>query len=859
MPIFPPPPGLGVLADLGLESTKADRTDVRLNGPDEARDRDDIDAAGWHHPGIEGRNWDRRYPYQLLVLDRQKDGTYARRGDWMYTLPIPPESLTISTNFAINTVVTQGGIVEEHGGFPLKPIDIQGTTGVLPARPSAGQPGRTSLVATVFAGTIAALDRVANAAQDLATDLTGDARKPSNLIPDELLDDQETSNSLLKNTGYWQARMMVRFLEAYATLKRSLRGKDAVLALACWKDEAVYLVTPNRVQLRKASDSPMEYRYQIALTAWGRVKIQGPAPSAPRTVREPTDPSVLQDVLNALTDAQRVLQESRKAIEAVAADADRVIFEPVREAILLTKDALNVPLALVDLPASIVHDAADTVVAAVAAGEDVLDFPDALDAESQKTKRSIQDDVRRIREALGSSLQDRTTVGTGTAASNKGRVAGQPLLPKAPTPALDIFDRPSNHPDLLGAIRPDKLRLSPEVRTKIAAEVTRVRRLTTDDLKERRRTVQEAAATFEDLVGAGDATYARTLGRQAPKVSQPLSRRNFQVAASLASVVLSYAQLVARGPRTADAGVLGTMRVFADQASRAGIPFQVPRSKLPVPFPYGSTLEQLAQRYLGTPDRWHEIAALNGLRAPYVDEVGVATLLQAPGAGRRVVVADSTDLHVGQTVWIESRTVARVKRRVVALDRDDGLVTVTMDGAEDLDRFSPLDGAALRHFLPGTINSQMLVFIPSDQEPDGTFRVNGVASVDIFDPLTSAGGVDLLLTPSNDLVVTPDGDNRWAVGLTALTQLFRVLMQLRRGTLLHHPDKGLPLRPGESIADAPASVVARAVRETIASEPAFSIVKEVSVKHTPPTTRVDVAVEVAGGSLTLPLSVDAVR
>ena len=78
-------------------------------------------------------NWDKVFPYQLIILKKNSKGTYDQLGnDEVFTLPIPPHALTISTPFAINTSVTMGGILEEHNGAPIRNISLAGTTGVLP-------------------------------------------------------------------------------------------------------------------------------------------------------------------------------------------------------------------------------------------------------------------------------------------------------------------------------------------------------------------------------------------------------------------------------------------------------------------------------------------------------------------------------------------------------------------------------------------------------------------------------------------------------------------------------------------------------------------------------------------------------
>ena len=101
---------------------------------------------------------------------------------------------------------------------------------------------------------------------------------------------------------------------------------------------------------------------------------------------------------------------------------------------------------------------------------------------------------------------------------------------------------------------------------------------------------------------------------------------NSAAARDIASVIHPYTDLEAhqtvgpvvmsrgKGVRVWDETGKEYIEAVAGLARASGIAFTVPTSKFAVPFPYGMTLEMLAAQYLGSRDRWMEIAALNGLR-----------------------------------------------------------------------------------------------------------------------------------------------------------------------------------------------------------------------------------------------------
>jgi hypothetical protein len=296
------------------------------------------------------------------------------------------------------------------------------------------------------------------------------------------------------------------------------------------------------------------------------------------------------------------------------------------------------------------------------------------------------------------------------------------------------------------------------------------------------------------------------------------------------------------------------MVVMAALARASGIAFKVPRSKFAVPFPYGGTLEQLAKQYLGDPLRWHEIAALNGLREPYVDEVGFDLQLRVNGDDHQVVVADATNLYVGQTVYVWSDQVRRTRRQVQGLRRVGADTVVTLNGDPDMGLYRTEDRARLSAFLPDTVNSQQLVYIPSDTEPvDDDAITKAIPGVNEFDPMVATVGVDLLLDSTNDLVIGPDGDTRFAAGLANLLQYVRVALSVPRGHLMLHPEFGLPVVVGMSTADFDPGSVLTSVRRMFAEDPSIATVNGVKIEKKGPTASITASIVAAGTDQPVPL------
>jgi hypothetical protein len=795
------------------------------------------DAAdkNWFRSTISTAKWSSQFPYQLKIV-KLEGGRYqtATFKGATFTLPVPPESLEISTPFAINTTLTMGGSIEEHSGSPVRQISIAGSFGHLPFRGAAARPSSISFSEAVFAGTIQAAGTVLSAVNALQG-------KPLtfNVHNDEEFASEEGQGKL---TGYFQARAFQGFLESYAELKKSALADARLyrLVLSIHKDDSHYLVTPVTLNVLRSASSPLEYRFSLVLKSTKRIDLNsaGPLQSSYRPIQR--EPNRMARLLTTSENARKVLQGAKRTILAVGGDLSATIGGTLRELTLFAKDALSVPLSLADLSDQLIQDTKRAVLDLKATGSAIANFPQNFETRFKQVSQNASE----INSLLGFAA---------------GEGGDSPETDISAHPAFQAFENPSDNYDFFSSVSVSDLTLSPALVTKVAEERDRVTNLTRDDFRARRDAIQKGIVAISQALGVSHPTFEATYGiAPAPAtLVDEVSDDDFEVLFVLNQLVMDLNRLVIQSTNQPSA-IMDTLSSVAGMAEASGIAFTVPRSKFAVPFPYGNTLEQLSARYLGTPARWHEIAALNGLRAPFVDEEGFSLPLVANGSGNNVIVTDVSNLHVGKVVWIGSSFATRTRRKVRQIEKlTPTQWLVTVDGDPDLDKYQTLAEAYLFAFLPATVNSQQLIYIPSNVDPGPRdFRTTDIPGVDSQDPYIAVGGVSVLLTPKGDFVLGKNGGTKWAVGLTNISQRLRLMFTTRKGTLLDHPEYGLPIEAGMSIADFTASDIARSIDTMVSLDPTFAGVESVTVQIDGPITKIGAGIMVKNIDTIIPVFVE---
>lgn len=821
--------------------------------------------------------WDKLAPYRLLVIDTSKGNTIVNGNlpgnvdisveplgnptltftpmstQWEFRLPITPQQLSISDTYSINTSATLLGILEEHSGVRFKNIAIQGTFGVWPGRSSIVQPpGTPSPLASIFAGTLSAVQNVATQFTSIINNITNGSNaakpitmRPDNTYPNEALSPGGNPISIAEahgfGTGYYQTIMLSQFLEQYAEAKRNPNNKSWRLVLDIVKQNQSFVVTPINFVWNENVNRPMEIDYNLQLKAWRRIDLKAIPTTNSLQVTQLT-PGILQQILNTIQAAQNTAAAAVNLIGAVRSDVDNIL-NIIRQTGLLVKGIAGVAVAAADLPAQLVSDTKSTISQFLATvNPNNLFGSAATDATTLAALAAIT--------ALAA-----TSEGLSATAVSNNQLGPSQSASATLNPSNAVFTNPLQYPLLFGQVPVSNLTLNNAQQTALQNEIDTVSNFTVANLKTMRATIQTLTSQLANSFGAGDAYYSKlfNLPPPVPRI-QPMTPDEYDILESFYALLQAYDVLTATNELDNNQ-ILNNMEFVSALAATSSIQFDIPVSKIQVPVPFGLTIEQIAMRYLGDPQRWIEIATLNSLQEPYIDENGFQYALLSNADGRNIVIGSNKDLFIGQTIYLYANgqtPTARHITKIVTLSQTSFLLT--LDGLANLNSgFTVANQAYIQAYLPETVNSQNVIFVPSNLPTEAEDEITIPASVANVD-LVGLSKVSWLLTPDGDLATTNTGDFRLSAGYTNLIQALTIKFGTPLGTDLLNPTFGLGTKPGTMTSDISPINMFNQINTMVTADPRFDSVNGLQINLAAPSLAINLLVSLPGQSGTFPVS-----
>lgn len=229
---------------------------------------------------VDTTNWYKTLPYGFVFYGRNiKTKADIVKGKIFY-LPISPQNITVTTQFATNVVTTLYGVVEEHSPVRYYDMTISGTTGIAPKYVREKGNSKSS-----FLGTIA------DAFDPQSFQTSGRSAFDNALSVDLGAVNQivDTANEVLgystgiapSNSGYAAFHNFYRYLLRYKKDAAGVGGNTDPqtvphsLSFLNYKDGIKYDCVPQSMTLVRDTENPMMYKYNIKMRCYNLRNVNG--------------------------------------------------------------------------------------------------------------------------------------------------------------------------------------------------------------------------------------------------------------------------------------------------------------------------------------------------------------------------------------------------------------------------------------------------------------------------------------------------------------------------------------------------------------------------------------------------------
>jgi len=772
-------------------------------------------------------------------------------------LAIPPQSLNINVQFASSVQATNRGIVEENNGVVFRTITISGTTGLWKARhgerdlktPASGKFN----LASIFPNAAQAITDLKTAAKRVIGS-DGQSAKSANLPEEDL-----------RQTGYYQFWSLHNFFLEYAHNKKQRGANKLRLMFASPKDNITYIVTPVSFDLRRDSANPLLYRYSIQLRAWD-VTSASAVLSTLDEIPDGNKPFSLRDVAERIRRARKAINAASNVIKAVQSDVFEAL-NVVNQATLAVKDIVGVTYDLLDF-APTLKNSIDIMIASNKAQWSQIfqdrGFQPALINSFRENGTGGNKATSDAKNGVGNNASENSAITSLKAQANGGlESSSSNSTNSAPTgegSSNDLTDSASSavigefldNAELAEGTPLEDLGTLPESLQKaIDDQIEGSQQITASDIYELAGKLKEISENISYSTGMMDETYTQLYGLPAPTVSdrQPTDDDillSAQIEDGRDAFLATLATGTVYGERK-DNPFVDANSVLPDEAQ-----LPTPISAIPVFVQRGSNLDDMAKYYLGDANRAREIAIINELRAPYIDEEGFNMPIFLAN-DRSFVVNGRTNLVLNQPVRITGTGLKTTRRTILAIeDLGGGQFKVVVDGQPNLALYNPTTSPFLNARIPGTVGSGDTILIPTGNDPDQPIAARSTSLLERMNYAEKTFRVDIALDETGDLAIGPDGDLSRSFGYKNAVQALQLAVTVEKGELEQHLDYGLPANIGDSLNGDVVSEINESVRASIISDPRFKNA-DVSAELDGTALRIRVDAEGSNGTGLIPV------
>lgn len=419
----------------------------------------------------------------------------------------------------------------------------------------------------------------------------------------------------------------------------------------------------------------------------------------------------------------------------------------------------------------------------------------------------------------------------------------------------------------------NSIRLSYEEQLIIDAKIRDTKLYTRGNFLDIRAQLQKERDQIADKVSTTDADYNRVFNRSPQAARVNITNKDLNKMYELQEAIKSVDFILANS-FSLESSTIDPFALARANASNPNIDIQTYFSGNLQKLNYGEDLQALSKRTLGNPDQWIDIAITNGLKPPYIDEVGERIPLLSNASGNQVNIAptdinnqlNADKLSVGQILLLQSDTQTFPEQRIIQNIKEvpvSGEIILELEGDLDLERYKLSENAYIRIFKPNTTNSSFFIMIPSTTQLDDNIQndipwfLQGASGTD------KRQKVDLNLTEDGDLNFSSTGDLQLSYGITNAIQAIRLKLSTEAGELRRHPNYGLNNVSGLKNNDVGTvrRILTDSINSMIKADERFANIESLDITYAEQTTNlgptqinVNLIVKLAGSGQLLPIT-----
>lgn len=345
------------------------------------------------------------------------------------------------------------------------------------------------------------------------------------------------------------------------------------------------------------------------------------------------------------------------------------------------------------------------------------------------------------------------------------------------------------------------VRLTFEEQQLVSNKIQEVKSYTRGDFLYIRSELQKERDNIADKVGTTDADYNRVFDRSPQAARVAIKNKDINKMLELQEAIKTVDFILANSFSLASS-TIDPFALAKANANNPEIDIKTYKSGYLTRLAYGEDLQSLAKRTLGDPTKWIDIAITNGLKPPYIDEVGENISLISNANKNQINIAEVDannklnidKLFVGQIILLQSSTQTFPEQRTVQNITQvpiSGEIILELTGEDDLDRYKVNESAYIRIFKPNTVNSSFFIMIPSDAPLDDSTKNDTPWFLQGSDAVEKRQKVDFSLSETGDLTFNSTGDIQLSFGIDNAIQAIKMKMMVESGELRQHPEFGL--------------------------------------------------------------------